>query len=255
MSKQTNFKIILSPAKKINDKVEYNDLEYSKPEFLEGARDIVRYIQTLNQNELGKLLGVSQKLLELNYMRYAMWNESASNSHPAIFAFAGEVYRGINVADFSKEELRFINDTVFILSGLYGALRPLDLIQPYRLEMGTKIKFNRFNSLYQYWGKTITNFMLQQVGNGYLVNLASNEYSRVVDKKVFGDKVINIEFKEYKPNGLKVVPIYSKRARGLMTRFVAKNQLTDVNQLKLFDLEGYSYSDTLSSKSTWVFIR
>lgn len=257
MAEKLNYRIILSPAKTINEHLCKVDLMVTTPEFLDEAKAIVNQLKSHNPIELKKILGVSQEIADLNFARYGCWHLpfTPSNSKPAVLAFAGDVYVGLKATDFSANELEFANNTIFILSGLYGILRALDLMQPYRLEMGTKLKIGNNKSLYDFWGNKITLLLEKAVGDGYLVNLASREYSRVVDSKQFGSRLIEIEFKEYRPEGLKVIPILSKRARGLMARFAVKNHITDVNNLKHFDYEGYSFNDRLSDSTKWVFVR
>lgn len=257
MVPSTNYRIILSPAKTLRKNLKAKQMDFTTPVFLEKSQAIVSQLKTYSPVELRKLLNVSQDIADLNFTRYAEWHLpfTPQNSTPAILSFAGDVYQGLMATDFTDDELEFSNQTIFMLSGLYGIMRALDLMQPYRLEMGTNLKIGQQNSLYEFWGSSITNFLQQAVGDGYLVNLASKEYSRVIDHKVFGDRFINIEFKEHRPEGLKVIPILSKRARGLMARFVVKNKIANVDDLKLFDYESYSFSDLLSDNTNWVFVR
>lgn len=249
--------IILSPAKTLNESVKYLNVKHSTPRFTEKTNQLVELLKQYSQRDLEALLGVSPKIAKLNLERYARWQpiHSDANSAPAILTYAGDVYEGLNVDDFSVDELLFSDQKIFILSGLYGVLRSLDLIQLYRLEMSTRLPINNRNSLYDFWGIDITDFLLAQVGNGFLVNMASQEYSKAVDHKPFGSRFITVEFRELRPDGLKVVPILSKRARGLMARFAVKNRVENVEQLKLFDYEGYIFSEPNSSETHWVFIR
>lgn len=230
---------------------------YTIPVFIERAQALVNQLKTYSPAELKDILGVSQKIADLNFTRYASWHLpfTTENSTPAILTFAGDVYEGLLADDFTDDELEFSNRIIFMLSGLYGVLRALDLMQPYRLEMGSNIQVEQHKSLYDFWGDSITRFLDQNVKDGYLVNLASKEYSRVINEKFFGNRFITIEFKENRPEGLKVIPILSKRARGLMARFAVKNKIVNVEDLKLFDYEGYSYSDPLSTVTKWVFVR
>ncbi|MEW5845389.1 MAG: peroxide stress protein YaaA [Bacteroidota bacterium] len=257
MIPKINYRIILSPAKTLRKNFKAKQMDYTTPVFLDQAQAIVSQIKTYSPVELRKLLNVSQDIADINFTRYAEWHLpfTPQNSTPAILTFAGDVYEGLLATDFTDDELAFSHQTIFMLSGLYGILRALDLMQPYRLEMGTKLQVGQQKSLYDFWGNSITEFLQQVVGNGYLVNLASKEYSRAIDHKVFGNRFIDIEFREQRPEGLKVIPILSKRARGLMARFAVKNQIVNVDDLKLFDYEGYSFSDPLSGNTNWVFVR
>ena len=257
MKPKINYRIILSPAKTLRKNLKAKGINYTNPVFLEHAQILVNQLKTYSPAELQQLLNVNRDIAELNFARYAGWHLpfTPENSTPAILTFAGDVYEGLMATDFTDDELEFSNQTIFMLSGLYGFLRALDLMQPYRLEMGTKLQIGQFKSLYDFLGNSITKFLHFTVGDGYLVNLASKEYSRVIDSKQFGERFINIEFKEYRPEGLKVIPILSKRARGLMARFAVKNQIVNVDDLKLFVYEGYSFSDSLSGGTNWVFVR
>lgn len=230
---------------------------YPEPVFLDRAQELVKQLKTYSPVELKDVLDVSQDIADLNFTRFANWHLpfTPENSTPAILTFAGDVYEGLQATDFTDDELAFSNRIIFMLSGLYGVLRAFDLMQPYRLEMGSKIQVGQHKSLYDFWGDSITGLLDQNVSDGYLVNLASKEYSRAINDKHFGDRFITIEFKENRPEGLKVIPILSKRARGLMARFAVKNKIVNAEDLKLFDYEGYSFSDPLSNATKWVFVR
>lgn len=257
MIPKINYRIILSPAKTLRKNPKAKGINYTNPVFLEHAQKLVNQLKTYSPAELQQLLNVNRDIAELNFARYAGWHLpfTPENSTPAILTFAGDVYEGLMATDFTDDELEFSNQTIFMLSGLYGVLRAFDLMQPYRLEMGSKIQVGQHNSLYDFWGDSLTGFLAQNVSDGYLVNLASKEYSRAINDKHFGDRFITIEFKENRPEGLKVIPILSKRARGLMARFAVKNKIVNVEDLKLFDYEGYSFSDPLSTATKWVFVR
>jgi hypothetical protein len=257
MGNNTNYCIVLSPAKTLRSNLKVANKNYSMPVFLERSKLLANQLKSYDPFELKRLLGVSQDIADLNFTRYANWHLpfTPENSALAILTFAGDVYEGLLATDFTDEEMAFSNRIIFILSGLYGVLRALDLMQPYRLEMGCKIQVGQHKSLYDFWGDSITNFLDQNVNDGFLVNLASKEYSRVINNKHFGERFITIEFRENRPEGLKVIPILSKKARGLMARFAVKNKIFNAEDLKLFDYEGYSYSDLLSTATKWVFVR
>lgn len=248
---------LLSPSKTLTVLSNDSCNVYSTPEFIEKAKKIVGQIKGLSHKELEQLLGVSSKIAFLNWQRYQNWNFpfDLTNSKQAILYFYGDVYEGLNSADFDHADFEYAQNHIRIISGLYGILRPLDLIQPYRLEMGASFMVDNKLSLYNYWSKDLTDRLIKEIGvQGHIVNLASKEYFRAIDKRV-EDRVINVEFRENKPDGLKVVPILSKRARGLMARFAAKNKIQHVEDLKLFDYEKYIFHDPLSTDKKWVFIR
>lgn len=257
MGNYSNYCIVLSPAKTLRSNLKVIGENYSEPVFLERAQELVKQLRTYGPAELKEVLGVSQNIADLNFTRYANWHLpfTPENSTPAILTFAGDVYEGLQATDFTDDELVFSNQIIFILSGLYGVLRALDLMQPYRLEMGSKIHVGQHKSLYDFWGDSLTGFLDRNVRDGYLVNLASKEYSRAINDKHFSKRFITIEFKENRPDGLKVIPILSKRARGLMARFAVKNRIVNAEDLKLFDYEGYNFSDPLSTATKWVFVR
>lgn len=258
MEKKSNYCIILSPSKTLKEFRGTINIATSTPRYLSYSQELVKQLRAFSPKELSSLMGISPKLADLNFIRFAQWHLpfTHQNSFPAILSFAGDVYEGLRADDFTADELLFANERIFILSGLYGVLRALDLMQPYRLEMGTRFDIlNSYSTLYQFWGNRISEFLKEHVENGYIVNLASQEYSKVIDKNLFGKRFLTIEFRENRSNGLKVIPILSKRARGLMARFAVKNRVVNVDELKLFDYEGYTYSDSLSSGTNWVFIR
>lgn len=230
---------------------------FTTPFFIEKSQSIVSQIKQLSHEELEQLLDVSSKIAFLNWQRYQEWKLpfDLNNSRQALLYFYGDVYEGLNAVDFDTLDFEYSQNHIRIISGLYGLLRPLDLIQPYRLEMGSSFKVNNKISLYDFWSKDVTVFLSEELGNdGRIINLASNEYYKVVDKKLVG-KMLHIEFRENKPDGLKVIPILSKRARGLMARFAVKNKIVNVDDLKFFDYENYMFYEPLSTSNKWVFIR
>jgi hypothetical protein len=205
-------------------------------------------------------MSISPQLARLNVERFITWSApfDTTNSHPALLSFKGDVYEGINAEDFTYDDFAFAQNHLRILSGLYGALRPLDLMQPYRLEMGTKIGIGKSKNLYDYWKTVLIEYIntdLNGSSKGILVNLASNEYSKVLDFKAINGKIITPIFKEQKGNTYKTLAIHAKRARGLMTRFIIKNKIDNVENLKLFDYEGYYFNLYESKGNDWVFLR
>jgi hypothetical protein len=252
--------IILSPSKTIA-KIDTNaNLIPSQPMFLENSKPLVDALRKLSQKEIEELMSISPQLARLNVERFISWSTpfDKDNSHPALVSFKGDVYEGINAEDFTSDDFAFAQNHLRILSGLYGALRPLDLMQPYRLEMGAKFGIGKSNNLYDYWKTKLNeniNTDLNGSGKGILVNLASNEYSKALDFKALKGEVITPIFKEQTGNTYKTIAIHAKRARGLMTRFIIKNKIDDVEKIKLFDYEGYYFSPNETKGNDWVFLR
>jgi len=251
--------ILISPAKTL--KTDVSALTNSSiPEFIDNSDKLVARLKKLTPQKLGELMGISAKLAQINYERYQSWevpftSEDALN---AIFAFRGEVYNGLDIDSFTQEDLDYTNNHLRILSGLYGLLKPMDAILPYRLEMGTKLKIGRNNNLYEYWGDKITlliNKQLKQSEEETIVNLASNEYFKVINTKKLKANIITPVFMEKKNGKYKVISIYAKKARGLMTAFILKNRIQSAEEIKHFDLDGYIFNDDLSKKSKIAFTR
>jgi cytoplasmic iron level regulating protein YaaA (DUF328/UPF0246 family) len=251
--------IVISPAKTL--KTDIAPIENSTfPEFLEQSAILAKKLKKFTVEELSLLLKVSPKIAHLNYERYNQWRipykkEEGSN---ALLTFRGEVYNGIDADSYSIEELDYAQRHLRILSGLYGILRPLDVILPYRLEMSTKLKTKDFKNLYDFWDNIITESLsnvLIKTGNDILINLASEEYFKSINKKKLNARVITPVFKDEKNGTFKVISIYAKKARGKMTSYILKNKLSDPEKLKLFDDEGYYFNENLSVKDTLVFTR
>ena len=202
-------------------------------------------------------MNISEKISLLNYERYIRWSLpfNKNNAHPALLLFQGDVYKGISADDFKKEDFLFAQNSLRILSGLYGILKPLDLIQPYRLEMGTQIKIGKHNDLYDFWGEEITQAINKDKNSDYLINLASVEYFKSIKKDKLKAKLINIIFKEKRNGNYKIIGINAKKARGLMSRYIIKNKINNPEDLKKFKEENYIYNKNLSSDSDWVFTR
>jgi len=223
---------------------------------LDHTQKLVKILKNKTQSQISKLMSLSEKLSKLNFDRFQAFKTpfSLDNAKQALLAFKGDVYNGINASSLSVKDLDFAQKNVRMLSGLYGVLRPLDLIQPYRLEMGTKLSNAQGNNLYDYWGSGISE-VLNEDEQKLIVNLASNEYFKAIDKKLLKAQILDIVFKEKKNDTYKVIGIYAKRARGLMINYIIRNRLTDVEVLKDFSDEGYLYNQDLSSDSTWVYVR
>jgi cytoplasmic iron level regulating protein YaaA (DUF328/UPF0246 family) len=248
--------LVISPAKTLD----YSNPEYSshtQPDFPGEVKDLVGVLRKKSASQISRLMDLSDSLASLNAERYKTFMETFSpdNSKQAVLAFKGEVYAKMEADQFSAADLEFAQQHLRILSGLYGLLKPLDLIQPYRLEMGTPLKTKKGTNLYQYWGTKISK-ALNEVGQGKtLVNLASQEYFKAVDQKTLKLPVITIHFKEHKEGRYQVVGFFAKQARGLMARYAILNRITDPEQLKGFAEEGYEFSAPLSTAQDWVFVR
>jgi len=233
---------------------------YALPIFLKEASTLIKGLIKYSPEDLEGLMKVNSNLAEQNFMRHLTWEKEhdLSNAKQALLAYDGAVFKGLNAGDLNHQQLSFANEHLIILSGLYGALRPLDLIQPYRLEMGTKLKNNRGSNLYDFWGNKITRYIKKELKiqkDNTLINLAAKEYSSVLDMSKTNAKVITPVFKDYKNGTNKVITIYAKRARGLMSRFIIKNSITFPSDLKEFNEEGYSYNEYLSSDTEFIFTR
>lgn len=251
--------VVISPAKKLNwDPVNLTNV--TSPVFEKEAFELSQIVKDLNPQELSDLMGISANLAKLNYDRFHTFENKASdkNARPASLAFAGDTYAGLEAKTLDPVSSQYAQDHLRILSGLYGLLRPFDLIQPYRLEMGSKLKTKKGNSLYEYWGDTISAELNKQaikVNSTTLVNCASNEYFNAVDSKKLNLEVINPVFLENKSGKSKVISFFAKRARGAMARFIIEQRVKEVNGLKDFDLGGYKFQPKDSSNNKMVFLR
>ncbi len=250
-------KIVLSPAKKLDLKSDFPKFPYTKPVFLDQAQKLIEVLRQKSPDELKLLMKISDSLANLNWERYRQWHkEIDQTARPAIFTFNGQVYEALDVHHLPTDKLPELNDKLRILSGLYGILRPFDLIYPYRLEMGTKLAFNGYKNLYDYWRPLVTDYLNKEMPDGdFLVNLASQEYFKVIDRKKFKHPIYDIVFKDFKDGQLKTIAIYAKMARGLMTRFIVLNNINTPEELKLFNLAGYRYDESLSEPQKLVFTR
>ncbi|MEX1192859.1 MAG: peroxide stress protein YaaA [Brumimicrobium sp.] len=253
-------KILLSPAKSLDFDRDIKTPKQTKAPFLEDADYLAKKLSKLSKKKLGKLMNLSEQLTDLNYDRYQAWKkpeELADNVKPAITVFTGEVYKGFEVETLSQKDLKNAQEQVRILSGLYGILRPLDLMYPYRLEMGTKWKVTpKTKNVYDYWGSKIADFLNNESKDDeVIINLASNEYFKAVDKKTIKPKIITPVFKELKGDQYKVIMMYAKHARGAMAKDIIQNQYNSVEDLKGYNIDGYSYNEALSSENEWVFVR
>jgi len=252
--------IVVSPAKTLYDKSPILLETYSEIEFLQEAEKIMSVLKKKKPAQISKLMDISPKLAELNFQRFQAWQPvfTPENSWQAVLMFNGDVYQGLKAETFSDNEFAVAQEKLRILSGLYGLLKPLDRIRPYRLEMGTSLPVARKKDLYDFWKTKITaklNEELAQHDQRILVNLASNEYFSAVDAKKVKARIITPAFKENKGGKYQMVSFFAKRARGLMSRFIILNNIADPEEIKAFDLEGYYFNSQLSGENDWVFTR
>lgn len=251
---------ILSPSKTQDFSANGVPEDYSQPQLLKHSQLLLKELRKKNTEDIKSLMEVSDKIAELNYERFQQFSTpfTAENAKQALFAFKGDVYTGIDLEDYQQEELAFAQDHLRILSGFYGLLRPLDLIQPYRLEMKIKLKNPRGKDLYTFWGNRITDALNEAFAdqqNPLLINLASNEYFKAIDKKKLKTDITTPVFKEYKNGKYSTIAIYAKKARGMMTDFIIKNKIEEAEKIKTFNREGYEFSEQMSKENEWVFIR
>ncbi len=252
--------ILLSPSKTIDSEGQFPVIKYSAPEFIEEAEFLAEKIKQLSRNDLADLMSLSEKLSVLNYDYYQHWNTSiqSKRSIPALFFYKGGVYDGLNAIEFNRGQILFANQHLRILSGLYGVLRPLDRVHPYRLEMRTRFALEEGGNLYSFWKDKITasvNYQLQRSQSKLLINLTSTEYFKVIKKKSITGKIITPVFLDQKYGKYKIISTFAKKARGLMARFIIINRLDRVDQLKTFNLEGYQFDPERSQNDKWVFKR
>ncbi len=252
--------IVISPAKSLDFKTPPVIEDYTIPEFLTESEKLISRLRTLTPKKISALMGISDDLGELNFQRFQSWHLpfTPENAKQAILAFNGDVYQGMQAVTLSEEKLKLTQSKLRILSGLYGVLKPLDLIQPYRLEMGTKLKYYSSADLYAFWNQLIVkkiNEAVTESGSNVLVNLASAEYFKSIDRKKLKAALVTPDFKEYKNGDYKMVSIFAKRARGLMSRFIIENDITDPADLVAFDTEGYAFNPRLSKSGNPVFTR
>lgn len=252
---------LLSPAKSLDYETPVPaDLPRTNPLFMRPAGELIEVLKTKSPLDIAKLMDLSDKLSGLNVARYQAWRPRATlrNAKQAMLAFDGDVYDGLSAKTLTTDELVWAQNHVASLSGLYAVLRPLDLMQPYRLEMGTTLANPRGTNLYQFWGSTVSDYLnkqLKSAADPVVVNLASQEYFKVVDRKTLKARVIECVFEEHKNGTYKVISFAAKRARGLMTRYAIQNRITDPEGLKRFQTDGYAFTKAESSADRWVFRR
>lgn len=252
--------IVISPAKTLDFESEKRNLQGTQPLFQDEASKVAAIIRKQSEKKLSALMDISKELAHLNYIRYQQWGaqtDDTSKRH-ALLAFKGDVYIGLQAETLTDEQMAYAQDHLRILSGLYGLLRPLDLIEAYRLEMGTKIKIGRKNDLYQFWLDKITKQLkeeMKQTGDSVLINLASNEYFKSINVKKLGVNIISPQFKEEKNGELKMISFFAKKARGMMSRFILTNNISDPEHLTAFSEDGYRYEPSLSTPEKPLFVR
>lgn len=252
--------IILSPSKTMISPETVHHNKFTLPEYLEFSKQLAMILKKKSPSELSKLMKINPQLAQLNFERFQQWDIpfNEKNATPAVFSYTGEAFRGLEVTSFNNTDLSYTQDHLRILSGFYGVLRPLDLVRPYRLEMALGISAGKAKNLYDFWKPLITNGLkkaLDAQKDDILINLASQEYFKSIDKKLLRARVVTPVFKEYKNGKATIVTVYAKKARGMMARFIVQNRLKKPEELKLFDREGYYYTPSLSTEAEMTFTR
>ena len=252
--------VVISPAKSLDYETPVKIRKFTQADFLEDSAQLISQLRDLSPAQVSSLMSISPNLGELNQSRFKHWHTpfTKKNARQALFAFKGDVYIGLDAYALSSTDINFAQNHLRILSGLYGLLRPLDLIQPYRLEMGTSLKNSQGSSLYQFWGNKITDALNQEMSTQkkpLLVNLASNEYFKSVKTKQLHGQVVSPVFKDFSNGQYKIVSFFAKKARGSMSAYIIKNRLRNAEDLLSFDVDGYRYSEKDSKENTPVFLR
>ena len=252
--------IVISPAKTLDYETVPKTKVFTTPDYLDRSQQLINRLRNLSSLDISDLMKVSAKIADLNFDRYESWKKpfTVKNAKQSILAFKGDVYTGLDAESFKADDFKFAQNHLRVLSGLYGLLRPLDLMQPYRLEMGTKLKTDIGKNLYEFWGSDITeglNKQLKKIKSNYLINLASNEYFKSVKVKELNAEIITPAFKEFKNGDYKMIGIYAKKARGMLSRYIIQNKLSDPEDIKLFNEDGYRFNKTLSKGNNFVFTR
>ncbi len=251
---------LLSPAKSLDYETPVVDVPHTLPAFVPQAAELIEVLRDKSPQQIAELMDLSDKLSGLNVARYEAWSPkfTAKNAKQAVLAFNGDVYEGLDANTLNRTQLEWAQQHVCILSGLYGVLRPLDWMQPYRLEMGTSLSTPRGKNLYQFWGSTIANYLNERAAadtSPVVVNLASEEYFKVVDRKALKPRVVTCVFEELKASKYKIISFMAKRARGLMVRYAVEKKVSSVKKLEGFDLEGYAFAPDVSEPDRLVFRR
>jgi len=252
--------LVISPAKTLDYETPSSTQRFSQPAFLDDSAELIDQLKILSPSDVSSLMSISDKLGVLNSNRFIEWQIpfTPDNSKQAVLAFKGDVYEGMSANTLSEEDLNWANEHLRILSGLYGLLKPLDLMQPYRLEMGTRFSNERGKNLYEFWGNKITDKLNQELAeqkSPVLINLASNEYFKSVKSELLSAQVITPVFKDWKNDKYKIISFYAKKARGMMSAYIIKNRLESPSDIKQFDSAGYAFSPEQSTEKEWVFLR
>jgi cytoplasmic iron level regulating protein YaaA (DUF328/UPF0246 family) len=252
--------MVISPAKTLDFETPVTTKLATTPDFLKQSQQLIDELRMLSPADISALMSISDKLGHLNFDRFLNWHTPFDNSNAkqAVLAFKGDVYTGMDAQSFTHEDFKFAQKHLRILSGLYGLLRPLDLIQPYRLEMGTRFVNSGGDNLYHFWGKQLTegvNLQLKKIKSELLLNLASNEYFKALQDKAINAEIITPVFMDMKNGKYKVVSFYAKKARGLMCAYVIKHQIKNVADIKAFNVDGYAYNPAMSTAREWIFSR
>ena len=252
-------KILISPAKSLDFESKIPTNDFSEIPFLEQTKELSQKMDLKSKDDLKKLMNISDQLAELNYQRFQDFSFpfTKENARQAVYSFSGDVYKGLDVYTLPEEHIDSMQNSLRILSGFYGLLKPLDLIQPYRLEMGTSLKVNSSNNLYEFWGSSITDYLNQEMAKEeLLVNLASKEYFKAVQSKKLKATLVTPIFKDYKNGKLKIISFFAKKARGQMARYILDNGIETLNELKGFDIDGYGFSAEYTlNENEPVFVR
>lgn len=251
---------VISPAKTLDFESDCPPHKASECDYLDAADELITELRRLSKARLADLMDISPALAELNHQRYRDWSIplSEDNARAAIFAFKGDVYTGLTLETYSGADLKFAQKHLRILSGLYGLLRPLDLMFPYRLEMGTTLKTRRGKNLYEFWGDRLSegvNAALAKSGTEVLVNLASQEYFKAISPAKLNGRIVTPHFKEKKNGEYKIVSFFAKKARGMMVDYLIKNEINEPEPMKSFDTDGYRFNPALGDSDNWVFTR
>lgn len=252
--------MVISPAKTLDFATPPTTTRHTQPQYLDHSQELITQLRELSPAQISELMHLSDKLAGLNVARFGSWNPAFTldNAKQALLAFKGDVYTGLQAETLTEAELTYAQDHLRMLSGLYGLLRPLDLMQPYRLEMGTRLANARGKDLYAFWGTRISEWLNQALadqGDDVLLNLASTEYFSAVKRSALNARIVDIEFKDLKNGQYKIISFYAKKARGMMSRFVIQERINDPEALKAFDAQGYRYNADQSTTSKMIFLR
>lgn len=251
---------VISPAKTLDFETPALTDEFTQPAYLRQSRQLIKQLRKFSADDLSTLMGVSSNIANLNADRFRQWKTpfKPENARQALFAFKGDVYIGLDAYSMNENNIKFAQEHLRMLSGLYGLLRPLDLMQPYRLEMGTRLNTDLGDNLYQFWDNRITdavNRELKSMDSPILINLASNEYFKSIKTKAIKGDIVTPVFKEYHKGKYQIISFFAKKARGIMSRYIIDHELTDVESIKDFNIEGYAFDEALSRGNDWVFSR